>query len=88
MSRHSAISGPVNRNRRSAAIACDPLLAGAMRDPMRRRGTITQPELALGAVAAHPLAGAADTDSGGLGRLATVRSRSTTAGRAPDGLSD
>jgi hypothetical protein len=28
-----------------------------------------QPELALGAVSAHPFAGAADTDSGGLGRL-------------------
>jgi hypothetical protein len=36
---------------------------------MRRRGAVTQPWLSLGAVAAHPLAGAADADAGGLGRL-------------------
>ena len=47
----------------------DPLLTGSVRDPMRRRGAITQPGLPLSAVAPHPLAGAADTDSGGLGRL-------------------
>src|SRR5580700_4748284 len=40
-----------------------------MRDPMRRRGLITKPDLSLGSVATHPLAGAADTDAGGLGRL-------------------
>ena len=47
-----------------------------MRDPIRSRGAITQPGLALGSVTTHPLAGAADTDSGGLGRLVTVRSPS------------
>jgi hypothetical protein len=47
----------------------NPLLTGSVRDPMRRGGAITQPELPLGAVAPHPLAGAANTDSGGLGRL-------------------
>jgi hypothetical protein len=36
---------------------------------MRRRGPVTEPELALGAVTTHPLAGAADADAGGLGRL-------------------
>jgi hypothetical protein len=47
----------------------DPLLAGAMRDRPRRGGPIVQPELALGPIAPYPLARAADTDSGGLGRL-------------------
>ena len=36
---------------------------------MRRRGPITKPGLSLGLVATHPLAGAPDTDTGGLGRL-------------------
>src|SRR5207253_838980 len=44
------------------------LLFGAVRDRIRRRGAIQQPELALGAVAPHPLAGTADADFGGLGR--------------------
>ena len=65
----SAISGPVNRSRRSAAIAWTRSLGGAVGDRWRRRGAIEQPELALGAVAAHPLARAADADFGGLGRL-------------------
>src|ERR1019366_8539356 len=47
----------------------DPLLTGPVRNPMRRRGAIPQPALPLSAVADHPFARAADTDSGGLGRL-------------------
>jgi DNA invertase Pin-like site-specific DNA recombinase len=41
----------------------DALLTSPVRDPMRRRGAITQPGLALGAVAAHPFAGAARQSS-------------------------
>ena len=48
----------------------DPLITGAMRNPMWRRGAVKQPELAIVAVATHPFAGAADADLGGRGRLA------------------
>ena len=37
-------------------------LRGSMRDRPRRRGSVHQPELALGAIPAHPLAGAAADD--------------------------
>src|ERR1700740_1716740 len=47
----------------------DSLLLGAVRDRIRRRGAVEQPELALGAVTPDPLAGAADADFGGLGCL-------------------
>src|SRR3989442_372726 len=47
----------------------DALLLGAVRSRVRRRGAGEQPELALGAVTPDPLAGAADADFGGLGRL-------------------
>ena len=45
------------------------LLIGAVRDRAWCRGAVEQPELAFHAVAPDPLAGAADADFGGLGRL-------------------
>jgi len=45
------------------------IFAGSRRLPGRRRRTITQARLALGAIAAHPLARGADAHFGGLGRL-------------------
>src|ERR1019366_9531540 len=45
-----------------------PLFAGAMRDRERGRRTIQQAELAVGAIAANPLASAPLTDLSGLGR--------------------
>src|SRR3984893_11589658 len=40
-----------------------------MRDPVRSRGAVEQPKLALGSIAAYPLSSAPDADFGGLGRL-------------------
>jgi hypothetical protein len=45
------------------------VLAGSRRLARRRRRAIAQARLALGPVAAHPLAGGADAHFGGLGRL-------------------
>src|SRR5712691_6151992 len=45
------------------------LLAGAMRDRVRGRRAVEQAELAVGAVAPHPLARAADADLRGLSCL-------------------
>src|SRR5438309_983144 len=46
-----------------------PLLLRAVGDRAWRRGPVQQPELALDSITPHPLAGAADADFGGLGRL-------------------
>src|ERR1700740_2555498 len=47
----------------------DSLLLGAVRDRIRRRGAVEQPELALGAVTPDPLASTTHADLGGLGCL-------------------
>jgi hypothetical protein len=47
----------------------DPLGRGGVGDPPGRRAPVEQPGLALGAVAADPLAGGPLAHSGGLGRL-------------------
>jgi hypothetical protein len=45
----------------------DPLWCRAVRDPVRRRGTIGKTELALGSVPTKPLPSTAQADPGGLG---------------------
>jgi hypothetical protein len=64
----SAISGPVNRSRLSAAIAWT-RSSGVRFNGLGSRGAVKQAELALAAVAADPLARAADADFSGRGRL-------------------
>jgi hypothetical protein len=68
MPRTSAISGPVNRSLLSAAIAstrCSLVRCGIPRGADERSCSPNS----LDAVAAHPFARAADTDSGGRGCL-------------------
>src|SRR2546422_5860690 len=72
----SAISAPVMRRRRSAAITWK--RSSGVHAP-GGRGAIEQSSIALGPEAPHPLAGAALADFGGRGRL---RQRPTLAGHA------
>ena len=67
--KHSAISAPVIRSRRNAAIASTRSSGVRLATAPGRRGAIQQTRLALGPVAADPLARGALADFGGLGRL-------------------
>jgi hypothetical protein len=70
--RHSEHLGDLRARKAQPTQRSDRLhapLAGSISDRGRRRGTMLQPQLAVGAIAPHPLARASDADFGGRGRL-------------------